>query len=292
MNHRPQCIPCFLRRVLQIASQVTADDWLQRKVLGEVMKDLAKVNDKSTPAEVMYEVFRRTAKTLGNPDPFAGEKKRWKEEVLANADTIRSRIATAADPLLQALKLSIAANEIDDELRQGFTLKGLLEGIDQRHFEPESLGEFRAAAAGAGSLLFVHDSTGELFFDRLLIEELRRLAKPECKVTSVVRSHPALGDADREDAVDVGLDQLGEVVDPGLECLGLPISECSTDFRERFKKAELIVTKGQACYQTLEGEGGNPDTQGMEIWFLFRVKCPVMAQKLATSIGDLVLERN
>lgn len=293
MNHSPSCIPCFLRRVLRMANLVTQDEWLHRKILGEVMADLDRHDDKSSPPEVMHGVFRRTSRTLGNPDPYLEEKKRWKEEVLANVESIREKLRNAPDPLVQALKLSIAANEIDDELREGFSLKGLLDEIDSARLAGESSpDDFREAVRRSRSILFIHDTVGELFFDRLLIEQMARIAGPGCKLTSVVRTQHVLGDATREDAVELGLDGIAEIVDPGLECLGLPISECSAEFREVFNSTELVVAKGQACYQTLEGDGRAPDGEEKEIWFLFRVKCPVMAKQLAAGIGDLLLERN
>ena len=292
MNHQPQCIPCFLRRVLRMANEVTTDDWLRRKIVGEAMGDLVHVDDASTPAEVMHGIFKTTAKTLGSGDPFAKEKKRWHEEVLANAETLRSRLADADDPFLEALKMSAAANEIDDELLDGLALKSLLERFDEVKFAPENLDDFRAAVASAQSLFFAHDAAGEIFFDRLLIEQILAAAKPDCQAVSVIRSHPTIADATQEDADAVGLGEVARVIDPGLDCLGLPVSECSNELREAFRGAELIVCKGQAVYQSLEGEGRTPDGDEKDVWFLFRVKCPVMAEHLAVPIGDLILEPN
>ena len=275
-----------------MAHLVTPDDWLHRKILGEVMMDLAHLDDKSSPAEVMQEVFKRTSKTLGNPDPFLQEKKRWKEEILGNSEAIRKQLKQAPDTFLHTLNAAIAANTIDDELHEDFNLRGLLESIDSLTLDSDIVEEFKESVAGAKSVLFVHDSAGELFFDLLLIEELKSIAGANCQFRSVVRTTHMLGDATAEDAVEVGIDKIAEIVDPGLDCLGLPISECAAEFREVFKESDLIIAKGQATYQTLEGEGRTPDGHEKEIWFLFRVKCPVMAKQLAAQIGDLLLERN
>lgn len=292
MNHRPHCIPCLLRRVLRTSNLVTSDDWLLRKILAEVMGEIAHVDDEATPAEVMHDIFRKTAKTLGAADPFQEEKKRWKEEILTNVSTIRSMVTGGGEPLVQALKLALLANEIDDELRQGLNLKRLLRAFETKDFEPENLDEFQASVTGARSILFVHDTVGEIFFDRLLIEEILKVAGTGCRVTSVVRRQAILGDATAEDAGEFGLNEVSTIVDPGLDCLGLPISECSTEFRETFASSDLVLAKGQACYQTLEEEGRTPDGHEKEVWFLFRVKCPVMAKQLAAEIGDLMLESN
>ncbi len=292
MKHAPHCIPCFLRRVLTMSALVTDDEWLHRKILGETMVDLAHVDDKSTPPEVMQDVFRKTAKTLGSADPYQGEKKRWRQEVLANVESIRKRVEGADDPFAQALTAAIVANVVDDELREDTTLKGLLGQIEGARLDPDAVDEFRESVRGATSLLLIHDSVGELFFDRLLIEQMTRLASEECRVTSVVRTASVLGDATREDAVAMGINEVAEILDPGLECLGLPLSECSAELRDRFRDSDVVVAKGQAVYQTLEADARGPDGREKTIWYLFRIKCPVMARELAADIGDLFLERN
>lgn len=274
-----------------MADRSTTDEWLHRRILADVMPDLARVDGKSTPAEVIHEVARKAAKTLGLADPYAEEKTRWIEETAGNADWIRSVIDGAPDPFGAAVRLSIASNLLDCELRQefapGFSLRALVEnhaGVPLVNGEVEDL---RQAVEEAESVLFVHDSAGELLFDRILIE---KMGKPPGQVWSVVRSAPALADATREDAEAVGLDRVAQVIDPGIDCLGIPLNACSEEFRDRYRAAGLIVAKGQACYQTLEGKDGEIDGVRKTIYFLLRVKCPVMARHLGASVGDSVLE--
>ncbi len=290
MKYRPYCIPCFLRRTLHTAELATADEWLHRKILGEIMAELGRADDEATPAEVVHRIFRKTARTLGLTDPYAEEKRRWQEEVLTNASWIRERVDRESDPCLAALKLTISANQLDNELRPILTLKGLVEGLGEARFEPECLPEFQEAVAAAEKVLYIHDTAGELFFDRLLIE---KMGKGREAFTSVVRREPILADATREDALAVGLDQVvGEVIDPGCDCQGVPLGECSEEFRSRFDGADLVLVKGQAGYQTLEGREARPGSEDRDIFFLFSVKCPVMASYLGASLGDLVLERS
>ena len=276
-----------------MANLVTPDEWLHRKILGDAMVEMAHLDDKSTPPEVMQEIFRRTAKTLGDPDPYQEEKRRWRAEMLANQDGIRSRINDAEDSFAYALKASIAANFVDDELRDGTTLKALLSDIESATLPAETVAEFRASVKRAESIVMIHDSVGELFFDRLLLEQIAKEAGEGCRMLSAVRTTHVLGDATREDAEAIGLGEVvAEIVDPGLECLGVPLSECSNEFREIIQATDLVIAKGQASYQSLEAEGRRPDGTEKEVWFLFRVKCPVMARQLAVDIGGLFLERN
>jgi octaheme c-type cytochrome (tetrathionate reductase family) len=62
-------------------------------------------------------------------------------------------------------------------------------------------------------------------------------------------------------------------------------SPCSPEFQGRFAHASLILAKGQANFESLDG-------CGQEIYFLFKVKCPVVARHINHPVGSLVLHRN
>jgi uncharacterized protein with ATP-grasp and redox domains len=219
------------------------------------------------------------------------EKRRWVEETTGNADWIRSAVDGADDPFAAAVRLSIAANLLDCELRQdfakGFSLRTLVENDGRLPLAPEAVDDFRRAVEGAGSVLFVHDSAGELLFDRILIE---KMGKASGRVWSVVRIAPSLADATREDAEAVGLGEVAQVIDPGIDCRGIPLNACSEELRERYRAADLVVAKGQAAYETLEGKEGEIDGERKTIFYLLRVKCAVLARHLGAAVGDLVLE--
>lgn len=291
MNNHPECIPCCLRRLLHMADRKTTDDWLHRKILSDVMQDLSRVDEVATPAELMHAVARKAAKALGVADPFAEEKKNWVAETIANAEWIRSVVDEKSDPFLAALHLSIAANILDCELRHdfapSFSLKSLVRDFEGVHFGAEHAEDFRLAVQSARKILFVHDTAAELFFDRLLIEKIDR---PAATIFSAVRETPILGDATADDALAVGLNEVGQIIDVGIDCLGLPLNACSQAFREHYAAADLVIAKGQATFESLEGDNLRNEGVEKEIFFLMRVKCPVMARQLAATVGDAVLE--
>jgi hypothetical protein len=291
VNNRPECIPCCLRRTIRTAHLVTSDEWLHRKILGEAMQELSRVAELVPPAELAFAVFRRASKVLGVADPYADEKHRWVEEAMGNADRIRAAVDGAPDPFVHALKLSVAANLLDWELRddiaQGYSLKTLLDEAGDVQLDPDHVEDLRRAAAEASRVFFIHASAGELFFDRLLIERMR---KPKDSVVSVVRDSATLAQATREDAEAVGLPQVARVIDPGISCLGILLSASSKGFREEYAQASLVVAKGQAVYETLEGRVAQAEETAKDVFFLLRVKCAVMARQLGAAVGDCVVE--
>jgi len=279
LKARPACLPCCLARALRMCQIVTEDEWLHRKVLGEVMSTLAEPRHDATPAELAHELLRRTARTLGVSDPYADRKGLWYEEVLGAEGEIREAIATARDPLLASLTASAAANAFDSELEGDPHVAALSAAAARGDLAGDAIEDFRTDLDEARQILFVHDSAAEILLDRILIERIG----PE-RVTSVVRAAPVVADAVEADAERVGLEPGGGVVDPGIDCLGIPLSRCKNRFRELVERSDLIIAKGQACYETLAGVRA-------PLYFLLRVKCVVMAEELGLSIGDLVLER-
>jgi hypothetical protein len=53
-------------------------------------------------------------------------------------------------------------------------------------------------------------------------------------------------------------------------------------FRRRFEAADLIIAKGQGNYETLSDVPA-------DIFFLFKVKCPVIAEHVGQPVGTQVL---
>ncbi|HRZ38914.1 MAG TPA: ARMT1-like domain-containing protein, partial [Candidatus Paceibacterota bacterium] len=75
------------------------------------------------------------------------------------------------------------------------------------------------------------------------------------------------------------------VTDTGCAGAGIPIESCSPEFRQRFARASLIIAKGQANFESLDG-------CARDIFFLFKVKCPVVGRHIGHPVGNLVLHRN
>ena len=293
MKVQPECFPCILGRVLAIARRITDDPWLQHKVLGKVMAELADANRDSTPAELVATTYAHVVKTLGATDPFQKDRDHWFQELSGVEERIAAAIERADDPLLRSLSFSARANVFDDETltraRVQRDLAPIASGDDE---DPETLSDGEDYAAflqdleGANSLLFIHDSGPELVLDRHVIDQLAS-RRPELEITSVVRAQPILLDATREDAERVGLHEhsaIKGIVDPGTTSLGCPPNTCTREFRETLESSDVVLAKGQAALETLSGIE-------RRVYFLLRVKCGVMASSQGAKRGDTLLLR-
>ncbi|MEM7168248.1 MAG: ARMT1-like domain-containing protein [Planctomycetota bacterium] len=294
MKIDPECIPCSLRRILATASRISDDPWVHHKLLGNAMQELADVDRECTPAELMTQLTGIVTKSLGASDPYQQERKEWWDELESCRDKVVANVQSSKDPLRQAVLLATGANVFDDECLRGrsirdslrsFGIWGEIEG-EQPDLDVDDVDLLRSELATAKTLLFVHDSGPELLFDRILVEQILAVA-PNVEVTSVVRSQPFMLDATHEDLERSELLDVAGVVgalDPGIPTLGIPLDECSREFRERFESADLIIGKGQASYETMSD---NSVTR----YFSFRVKCAVMAKVQGLKVGGLVFSK-
>ena len=264
-----------------MAELVTDDRWLHNRILGDMMDFLRKRQFDTTPAELMAELVHRTTKVLGVADPHGERKKIWQDELLAAEDQIRRQIASSGKPLRLAVRLACVANLFDDDLLRDIEVTELFARAEELVLQTDVWDDFRQDLKAAKTIMFIHNAAGEILVDKLLLERFRKK-----EITSVVREKPLLSGASTADAELVKLGDVSrEIVDPGVDSLGIPLSQCPQEFRGRFESADLVIAKGQANYETLCNEK-------KQVYFLFRVKCRVMAETLGLRIGDFVLERS
>jgi len=103
-------------------------------------------------------------------------------------------------------------------------------------------------------------------------------------VTVAVRGSPVINDATRADARAAGLEGLAGIIDNGSDAPGTLLAECGPEFLRRYAEADLVVAKGQGNFESL-GE------ERRDMFFLFKVKCPVIARHAGHPVGANVLMR-
>ena len=130
-------------------------------------------------------------------------------------------------------------------------------------------------AKNSHKILYIHDNVGEIAFDKLLIQELRRYGS---SVISVLRGGPITSDATMEDGEEVGLQEAAsEIILAGPDTLGISLNEMSDQLKRELQTADLIIAKGQANYYALtEYRSKIPG----EIACLFRTKCELVSNDL------------
>lgn len=166
--------------------------------------------------------------------------------------------------------------------KTGLQESDLVEAIEHAA-ENELTGDteaFVSAVRNAEHILYLCDNAGEIVFDTLLIEQLG----PE-RVAAAVRGKPIINDALLEDAVAAGLTNLVPTIGNGSDAPGTVLDDCHEEFRAAFESADLIISKGQGNFETLS-DSDRP------VFFLFKAKCPVVAETAGVPLSTHVLRRN
>jgi uncharacterized protein with ATP-grasp and redox domains len=279
MNSSIDCIPCFIRQTLDACRMSTSDPAIHETVIRDVLRWSSEMNLSVTPPAFAQRIHRRLRELTGAADPYAAEKKLHNEMALRALPALRRDLENSDNALLTAANFAIAGNIIDMGAKTGLQESDLVEAIEHAA-ENELTGDteaFVSTVLNAENILYLCDNAGEIVFDTLLVEPLG----PE-RVTAAVRGKPIINDALMEDAVTAGLDQMVPIIGNGSDVPGTLLDDCSEEFRQAFDSADLIVSKGQGNFETLSDCGKN-------IFFLLKVKCPVVAESVGLPVGTHVL---
>jgi len=276
------CLPCFVRQALDAARMVSTDPAVHERIVREVLRWTGEMDLDELPAVLGQRIHRRLREISGVEDPYRAAKDHWNRMALCLLPELKAEIKAASDRLVMAVRLAIAGNVIDMGVNGNVTESDVRQSVSQALAEPFT-GEqngFRQAVAEARCILYLADNAGEIVFDRLLIEQLL-----PARVTLAVRGAPVINDATMVDARAVGLHEIVEIIDNGSDAPGTVLEDCSQDFVRRFTEADLILAKGQGNFETLSDDPRN-------IFFLFKVKCPVIAARVGLPLGTHVLTRS
>ncbi len=282
MNTYHDCIPCFLQQTLHAARLVTRDEKIHEQVIRAVLKEAADMDLGLPPPAMGKRIYGIIRRVSGSADPYASIKKTYNQFALGLYPEFKAKVAGSSTPLETALRLAIAGNIIDFGVNSQIDPTRVYETINQALSQElaGNLNGFAQDVRSAQNILYLGDNAGEIVFDRLLIEHL-----PLEKITFAVRGAPVINDATLADAKAVGLTSLVRVIDNGSDAPGTLMDECSETFKHAFAQADLVIAKGQGNYESLSEVNHN-------IYFIFKVKCRVVAAHIGLEPGSLAVKKN
>ena len=262
---------------------VTDNPGVQERVVRATLERATKMPFDRSPPWMGQQIHRLLREATGNGDPYREVKQASNALALKLYPDLKRRVRNSTDPFATAVRLAIAGNVIDfgcrSTLPNNEVLQAVEAALDPGAAEPDAsaVANLRRAIEQARRIMYLADNAGEIVFDRLLIEEL-----PRDRVTLVTRGGPVINDATREDAEVAELTSLVTVIDNGSDVPGTILESCSPAFRACFAQSNLVIAKGQGNYETLGEEDHN-------IFFLFKVKCPVIARDVGCDVGRMVI---
>lgn len=272
------CVPCFVRQAADTVKMSALSDEDRKSLMHNVLKWLGDVDLNQTPPAAAQMIHRRLRELLLSDDPYRESKDRQNEMAAALIPAIRKHIFSSPDPLVMAVRYAITGNIIDLGAKNKIGYGEIYEALQNASLQPifGDIEAFRKAVSKAKTILYLTDNAGEIFFDGLLIEQLKA-----ARVTLAVRGGPVINDATRSDAQAASLEQLADIIDNGSDAPGTILEDCSDEFRHIFNEADVVIAKGQGNFESLSDEP-------REIFFLFKTKCPVISRHSGFCLGTYV----
>lgn len=277
------CLPCVIRQALEAAVRATTDETQHEEVLRKATLAVSSF-PLDQPSPVMIGAIHKIVRDVtGQDDPYREAKEICNRNAMSLYPQMKTLIRQSQDPIETALRLAIAGNVIDFVVDPDADRSNIMMAVEDAlgaDIDLLTINNFRRAANDAQEILYLGDNAGEIVFDRLLIEEL-----PRGKISYAVKGRPIVNDVTMPDADYCGMTHIVNVISNGSRLPGTVLPYCSDSFRNRFWKADLVISKGQGNYESLEATEKN-------IFFLFKAKCNVIKTHLGREIGSLILLGN
>jgi len=259
----------------------TNNDAVREKALREVVTYLSQVRWTTNIPRIGTEVHRIVKKVTGNSDPYKQLKNKYNKLAAQLYPKLEFMVKNSSDPLFTALKIAIAGNAIDFGPKAEINLEKEVKNALTNELAINHIESFRHELKPETDLLYLADNSGETFFDRILLEELTKF---KTRIVYVVKGGPILNDATIDDAKIAQIDKIADVISTGTDCAGIIFDECSEEFIEAFKKSSIVISKGQGNYESLN------EVKDKKIFFLLKVKCPIVGKKIGARVGSIVLK--
>jgi len=283
------CIPCFFKQALEAARMAGANKRTQKRILNELARVLPKFPLTSSPPEMGKVIYGLVKGVTKKDDPYLGIKEKSNKLALSVYDRLKTKVNRSHDRLLMAVELAIAGNIIDygvkNSLNVDMELKRILDE-ETKSIKKESktifdYDNFKRVLDNAKRILYLADNAGETVFDRILIEEIKGIDTDK-NIIYAVKEKPVINDALIADALTCGIDKVAKVISSGSDAPGIIPSLCSKIFLSMYKKADMVISKGQGNFEALS-------TAKRQVFFLFMAKCPVIAKDVGCEVGDVIL---
>ncbi|MDD5069886.1 MAG: ARMT1-like domain-containing protein [Candidatus Omnitrophica bacterium] len=284
------CIPCFFRQVLEGSRISRATPKQQKQIIDQFARKIPKIPLDASPPEIARIGYKLLRSVSLNGDPYHAIKQKSNRCALRLLGRLKEKVNTSKDRLFTAVELAIAGNIIDFGAKNNLNIEEELKRIlteENKFIDTQSIFHYRdfsRTLKKAGDILYLADNAGEVVFDRILIEEIKK-KYPDKNIYYAVKGKPVINDALYEDAKTCGIDKTALVISNGTDAPGTVLALCSKEFKQIYKSADMIISKGQGNFESLSSEK-------RDIFFLFMVKCPVVAKETESKMGNIVLLYN
>lgn len=285
-----ECFICDLNQIRKISAFMELHESTENQLLATTNEYLQSCDMAKTNPEIMAEIWKRITVTLENDNPYKDIKTRYNQLILSLEDDITIMIEDSKQPLKTALKLAVLANIIDFSARHQFDeqiVKDKLMQAEDIQLVRDDSDKLFEALSQASTLLYLGDNCGEIVIDKMFIRKIRQMF-PNLSVTYGVRGQAIVNDVTLEDARDVKMEEVAEIISNGDGSLGTVLERTSSQFQKVFHSSDVIIAKGQGNFEGLS----DMTMTDKKLFFLFMAKCDLVADLVGVNKMSIVCMEN
>jgi damage-control phosphatase, subfamily I len=273
-----ECKKCCLDQVDRLAVMLGIDP---SPVIELVEKEFKKGKIKTAPeyAELIFKTFH---KHTGILDPYEEIKRESTYEAQRLLPMVEKHAGKRYSGLQKLIEMAIVGNMIDYGAFHDISIEDfIIHALNAPYFKLE-IDAFSKDLKGSKKILYIADNAGEIVFDAILIEKIKKMGKD---ITVAVRGEPIINDVTYQDAVNAGIDKHAKIISTGARIPGIILDKCSKEFIKKYNDADLVIAKGQGNFETLYFETKKPK----KLYYLFVVKCNSVARLISANVKEKVL---
>lgn len=241
----------------------------------KVMALMANTEEKDCAPSLSVDIQKLYSSFWNCPmEDFTEIKKEFNQLMLNMEVSIEDKIRKSNDPLEKALLYARIGNYIDFAALSNVDQSTVITLLDEKSSEALDEKEYKNFLhdlSSAKKLVYLTDNCGEVVLDKMAVKILKE-QYPNLDITVIVRGYPVVNDATMEDAEEIGLTDLVNVIGNGSNVGGTWIPGISSESRELLYNADLIIAKGQGNFETL-------NDCGLNIYYLFLCKCDLFQRR-------------
>lgn len=268
-----ECVSCLVNKYLKKIPENTEESQ-KLKYMQRVLNIVAEAKVWQSAPEIVPKITAAQKEIFGFSEDFTEIKKYFNSLMLGLESQLENNILNSKEPLKLAFLYAMLGNYIDfgamlsvDENK----LRELLEKAEELTVDDKEFRLLKEDLKKSKKLIYITDNCGEVVLDKLFIKAILK-EYPNISVEAIVRGEDVLNDATLTDAKQVFLDKLVTVTGNGTNIAGTCLSKLPEDIKTKIDNADIIISKGQANFETLRYCGKN-------IYYIFMCKCQMFADR-------------
>jgi damage-control phosphatase, subfamily I len=277
-----KCLPCLVNQVVRVADMTNADH--RETLFQDVFRYLSEINYTETNPEIIGSTFRLLKEHLKNNDPYLEIRNYYNDLFLNMNDLFEKNINQSDHSFETAIKYAIMGNMIDFNPIHASRLEDIMkyfESVEEQTLPINHTQKLISDIQESRTLLYIGDNCGEICLDKILIQKIKEY-NPNMEVYFGVRGTPVVNDSIEADAHRVGIDAYAKIISNGDDSLGTVLTRTSEEFNHIYQKADVVISKGQANYESLS------EQKEKNIYYLLMVKCDVIADDIGATKNSMI----